>query len=173
MTQGPSNQGRVVVPVSYITSPLATLLHVLSLPFSPTVISILSTKPESQKTHFWIPAAMATRYLMSLVKEGVHKDPTHHTSCLGHRYLKITLPPPSQTTGPCSRGENGLTYLLEFLTAPHQRVALECLVPPQSSLVYQSEPRPNPFTNICLRAEATVTSHSVQHLDHLGPCVSG
>lgn len=39
--QGPSHQDRVTVPVSYITSPLAPLLHVLSLSPFPPAISIL------------------------------------------------------------------------------------------------------------------------------------
>lgn len=68
MTQGPSHRGRVVVPVSYITSPLTPLLHVLSLPSFPTVTSILSTNPGSQKTHLWIPTTRAIRYLMNLVR---------------------------------------------------------------------------------------------------------
>lgn len=67
-----SSGHRVAVPVAYITSPLAPLLHVLSLsPFLPTATSILSTNPESQ--NLWVPMTMAIRHLMNLVREGVQE----------------------------------------------------------------------------------------------------
>lgn len=69
-----SSGHRVAAPVAYITSSWAPLLHVLSSsPFLPTPTSILSTNPESQNTHLWVPTTMAIRYLMNLVKEGVQE----------------------------------------------------------------------------------------------------